>query len=221
MRSYTQPQKLTTTVPQDQKPVQQSKRDRRDQEQIHRCDAVGMIAKEGLPALRRWSPSPRHVFRNRGLSDIDAELEQFAVYPRSAPKGVRDTHLVNEVANLRRCPRPATARSGFPTPIGSKTSAVPAHQRLWSYDFQSFQDPGSQAIEPNKQQPVDAAEGHSLRAFAPQDVELMPKYKVFGFQRSARAEQPDQGVPDQPAKIAHRWNYRPIRGRQSAVLGLR
>jgi hypothetical protein len=68
-------------------------------------------------------------------------------------------------------------------------------------------DPGSQAIEPNKQQPVDAAEDHSLRAFAPQDVELMPKYKVFGFQRSARAEQPDQGVPEQPAKIAHRWNY--------------
>jgi hypothetical protein len=47
----------------------------------------------------------------------------------------------------------------------------------------------------------------------------MPKHKVFGFQRSPRAEQPDQGAPDQPAKIAHRWNYQPIRGRQSAVLG--
>jgi hypothetical protein len=61
------------------------------------------------------------------------------------------------------------------------------------------------------------AEGHSLRAFAPQDVELMPKYKDFGFQCSPRAEQPDQAAPDQPAKIAHRWNYQPIRGRQSAV----
>jgi hypothetical protein len=52
---------------------------------IHRCDAVGMIAKEGLPALRRRSASPRHVLCDRGLPDIDAELEQFAVYPRSAP----------------------------------------------------------------------------------------------------------------------------------------
>jgi hypothetical protein len=31
----------------------------------------------------------------------------------------------------------------------------------------------------------------------------------------SNAEQPNQGVPDQPAKIAHRWNYQPIRGRQS------
>jgi hypothetical protein len=46
----------------------------------------------------------------------------------------------------------------------------------------------------------------------------VPKHKDFGFQRSARPEQPDQGAPDQPAKIAHRWNYPPIRGPQSAVL---
>jgi hypothetical protein len=38
-----------------------------------------------LPALRRRSPSPRHVLCDRGLSDIDAELEQLAVYPRWAP----------------------------------------------------------------------------------------------------------------------------------------
>jgi hypothetical protein len=59
MRGYTQPQKLTTTVPQDQESIQQAKRDRRDQEQIHRCDAVGVIAKKGLPALRRRSPTIR------------------------------------------------------------------------------------------------------------------------------------------------------------------
>ena len=45
---------------------------------------------------------------------------------------------------------------------------------------------------------LDFAEQHA--EFAPEHVELMPKYKVFGFQRSPRAEQPDQGVPDQPAK---------------------
>jgi integrase-like protein len=37
-----------------------------------------------------------------------------------------------------------------------------------------------------------------------------PKHKDFGFQRSARPEQPDQGAPDQPAKIAHQKNYRPL-----------
>ena len=98
---------------------------------------------------------------------------------------------------------------------GASAAASPAS------NLQSVQHPGRQAIKPNKQQAIDAAEGQSLRGFAPQDVELMSKHKDFGFQRSPRPEQPDQGAPDQPAKIAHRSNYRPIRGRRSAVLGLR
>jgi hypothetical protein len=61
----------------------------------------------------------------------------------------------------------------------------------------------------------------SFRGFAPQDIELVSKNEDFGFQRSPRPEQPDQGAPDQSAKIAHRSDYQPIRGRQSAVLGLR
>jgi hypothetical protein len=69
--------------------------------------------------------------------------------------------------------------------------------------------------------PMRTAEGHSLRGFATQDVELVSKNKDFDFQRSPRPEQPDQAAPDQSAKIAHRWDYQPIRERQSAVLGLR
>ena len=161
------------------------------------------------------------VLCNRGLSHIDAELEQLIVYPRSAPKRVCDAHLADEAANIPWCRWPATARSGPPTPIGAETSAMPAQQRLRPNDLHRFQHPRSQSIEPNKQQSVDAPESHSFRRLAPQDVELMPKHKDFDLQRSPRPEQPDQGAPDQPAKIAHRSNYRPIRGRQSAVLGLR
>jgi len=65
-----------------------------------------MIAKKGLPALRRRHPPPRHLLCDRGLSDVDAELEQFAVDPRRAPKRVGDTHLANEAANVRWYPRP-------------------------------------------------------------------------------------------------------------------
>src|SRR3979490_780937 len=106
MRGYTQPQKLATGVLQDQEPVQQPKRDRRNQEQVHRCDAVGMIAKKGLPALRRWRPPPRHVLCDCGLPDIEAKLKQFAVYPGCAPKWICDTHLADESANIPRCRRP-------------------------------------------------------------------------------------------------------------------
>src|ERR1700704_5510985 len=53
MRGHTQPQQLATGVLQDQEAVQQPKRDRRDQEQVHRCDADSVIVKEGLPVPRR------------------------------------------------------------------------------------------------------------------------------------------------------------------------
>src|SRR5262249_34655824 len=134
-----------------------------------------------------------------------------------APKRICDTHLANETANVARRRRPATARAGFSAPIVLEACTVPAHQGLRPYNLQSVQHPGSQAVEPNKQQPVDAPEGHSLRGFASQNVQLMPKYEDFGFQRSPRPEQPDQPAPDQSAKIAHRSDYRPIRGCQSAV----
>ena len=42
--------------------------------------------------------------------------------------------------------------------------------------------------------------GLCLRGFALQDIELMPKHKDFGFQRSPRPEQADQGAPDQSGK---------------------
>jgi hypothetical protein len=106
-------------------------------------------------------------------------------------------------------------------PEDSEAGTVPAQQRLRPYNLQGVQHPGSQAINPNKQQPVEAAERYSLRVFAPQHVELMPKDKDFGFQRGPSPEQPDKCAPDQSAKIAHRTDYQPIRERQSAALDLR
>jgi len=46
----------------------------------------------------------------------------------------------------------------------------------------------------------------------------MPENDTFGLQPSARLEQTRDKAPDQPAEIAHRGDYHPIRGRQSAVL---
>jgi hypothetical protein len=75
MRGHPQPQHLSAGMPQDQKSIQQPERDRGDHEQIHRRDAVCVIAKKRLPSLGWRMPSPRHVLCNGGLPDIDAELE--------------------------------------------------------------------------------------------------------------------------------------------------
>jgi len=64
---------MVKTIPSDRNPY------------INRNEIVGTtnksidaMAQKGLPALRRWLPSPRHVFCHGGLPDIDAKLEQFA-----------------------------------------------------------------------------------------------------------------------------------------------
>src|SRR5262249_31200106 len=125
-----------------------------------------MITDEGLPALRRRSPSPRHVFCNRGLSDIDAELEQFAMNARCSPKRVRNTHVSDELTNLQRCLWSATARSRFPAPIGSESGAVPTDHRLRFENFQSIQHARIKTIQPDKHQAIDALEGCSFGRFA-------------------------------------------------------
>jgi hypothetical protein len=51
---------------------------------------------------------------------------------------------------------------------------------------------------------LNVAQDHSLRGFALQHIELVSENKDFGFQRSPRPEQSDQGAPDQPANVAHR-----------------
>jgi hypothetical protein len=63
---------------------------------------------------------------DRGLPDIDAELEELTVDARGAPKRVRDAHVSDELPDLTRRSRSSTARSRFPSPIGSETGAVPA-----------------------------------------------------------------------------------------------
>jgi hypothetical protein len=84
VRGYAQPQDLAATVVQYQQPIEQSDRDRRNHEQIHRRDAVSMIAQKRFPPLGRRTPTPIHVFGDRRLPDIDAKLEKLAMDARCA-----------------------------------------------------------------------------------------------------------------------------------------
>src|SRR5258708_39631693 len=97
-----EPQNLSSAVPHDQQSIEQAKRDRRHDEQIHRRDAVGMVAKKSLPALRRWPSSLHHILGHARLADIDAELKQLSVDPRRSPQRVGDAHLADKLAYLCR-----------------------------------------------------------------------------------------------------------------------
>ena len=76
------------------------KGNRRNHKEINRRNPLHMIAKEGLPRLQ-WPIAPRHhVDRNRGLGDLDAELEQLAMDLGSAPQRVLLAHSTDEIAQL-------------------------------------------------------------------------------------------------------------------------
>src|ERR1700726_2354877 len=117
MRCDAKPQNMSPAVPHDQQSIEQAKRDCRHDEQIHRGDAVGMIAKERPPALGRRVSSPDHVLGHAGLSDLDAELEQLAMDPRRSPQRIGNAHLADQLADLQRNCWPATPRFRFPAPI--------------------------------------------------------------------------------------------------------
>src|ERR1700716_3929282 len=109
-----------------------------------------MIIQERPPALGRRPPALCHVLGDCGLTDIDAELEEFTVNTRRAPERVREAHVSNELSDLGRRTWPTTAWSRFPAPVRSETSAMPADYRLRFEDFQSVQHARSQTIQPSK-----------------------------------------------------------------------
>jgi hypothetical protein len=63
------------TVLKYQQSVEEPERNGGNHKQVHRRDAVGMITQERPRALGWRSPTLGHVFGDRRLPDIDAELE--------------------------------------------------------------------------------------------------------------------------------------------------
>ena len=91
-------QDLAATVLQYQQSIEQSEGDGRNHEQVHRRDAVSMIMQERPPALGWRPPTLWHVFGDRGLPDIDAELKEFTVNAWCAPEQISDTHVADELS---------------------------------------------------------------------------------------------------------------------------
>src|SRR3982074_3402963 len=117
MRCDAKPQNLSPAVPHDQQSIEQAKRDCRHAEHMHRTHPAHMIAKECPPALRRRVPSPDHVLGHAGLSDVDAELEQFSMDPRRSPQRIGNAHREDELAYIQPNCWPATPRFRFPAPM--------------------------------------------------------------------------------------------------------
>src|ERR1035441_5635185 len=105
-----------------------------------------MIAQERLPALGWRPPAPCHVFGDRGLANVDAKLEEFAMNPGSAPERIGPAHVSNQLANFERDLWPAAATSRLPSPEQTKTGAMPTDDGLWLHNRQGVQNAGRDPI---------------------------------------------------------------------------
>src|SRR3979409_1075541 len=137
MRCDTKPQNMSPAVPHDQQSIEQAKRDCRHDEHIHRCDPVSVVAEECPPALGRRVSSPDHVLGHAGLSDFDAELEEFSMDSRRSPQRIGNAHLADKLAYLQRNCWPATAAPRLPAPVRSEPGTVPFYDGLWLHNRQS------------------------------------------------------------------------------------
>jgi hypothetical protein len=174
----------------------------RDQE-INRRNPLHMIAKESLRRLQWPIRSGHHVDRNRGLGDLDAELEQLAMDLGSAPQRVLKTHSSDEVAYLLADLRSAPERTGFPSPVGGKTRSMPTHNSLGPDDGNGVKYARTATIEPNEQSTVGPTQMQSMRRALPQDIELMPQNQNFGFELASRFEAVAQHANEKEANCNH------------------
>jgi len=150
------------------------KRYRRNHKQIDRRNAVSMIVQKGLPRLQRPASPRHHILGNRRLGDLDAELEQFAMYLSGAPQRILKVHPSDQVAHLLGDPRAASRRPGFPPPVSGKALAMPAHQGLGPDDGDGINDARAAPIEPDEQSPIGPAQTPlATRRTLLQDVQLM------------------------------------------------
>ena len=92
----------SSSMPYDDKTIEDPERDRWQDKKVDRRDAVGMVAQKRAPALRWWPRVAAHIPSDCRLSDLEAELEQFTMNVWGAPERVRPAHLANERAQFSR-----------------------------------------------------------------------------------------------------------------------
>jgi hypothetical protein len=84
-------QNAPTVVRKHQEHIQDLEPDRRHYKEVDGNQGLQVIVEECPPSLGGRLVATRQALAHTGLADVDAELEQLAVNPRSAPEWVLTT----------------------------------------------------------------------------------------------------------------------------------
>jgi hypothetical protein len=165
IRCDVDPDKVSAGQPDDDQDIEQVKADCRNNEQVHGGDVRGVVTQEGAPSLRGRAASLDHVLRDAGLSDLEAELEQFAMDARRSPQRIFRAHPPDQHAEIRGDLRPASKRAGFPMPVPAEAGPMPTHEGRGPDDRDGLED---RWIQLDQEQAIaicelDATVHHSLQ----------------------------------------------------------
>ena len=98
---------VSSLVAEDDQGVEQLKPSRYDDKHVDGGGAMHVVVQERAPGRGGGLGPPWHVSADRGLADLDAELEQLAVDARSAPKRVCPAYLADQITDLAAHPGPS------------------------------------------------------------------------------------------------------------------
>ena len=154
-------QDLPPVVADDEKAVQNTKRERWDGEEIHCSNGLAMVSEERQPSLHgiwisRSSPDPS---RDTPFRDLATQLEQFAVNARCSPGRILGNHTEDQGADLFADTLPSSylADSGDPRPIQTKPGAMPVHDGSRSDQDERLGPSGPERSQRNPEQLVQGS----------------------------------------------------------------
>jgi hypothetical protein len=175
-------QDLTPVVADDEKTVQNAKRERWDSEEVHRRNGFAMVSEERQPSFQGiWiSRSSSDRSRDTPFRDIETQLEQFAVNARSSPGRILGNHAEDHGANLfaDTLPSSHSSDSGDPGPIQAKPRPMPVHDRSRSDQNERFPPPGPERSQRNPEQLVQVSQS-TARSLRVQSQQLLTESQVF------------------------------------------
>src|SRR5271165_90286 len=130
-------QNATPVVSQYQKHVKHLETDGGHREEVDGDHLGEVVLQESAPGLRRRLVAAQHVFAYAGLTDVDAEFEQFTMDARRAPQGILSAHPADQTADLVGNKRPSRSSvAHLPGPEPAKAGTMPGHDRLGLDDRQ-------------------------------------------------------------------------------------
>jgi hypothetical protein len=135
--------------------------------------------------MRGRSPVSCHILGDRGLTYIDAELEEFAMDPGRAPERIGEAYIPDQLADFEWDLRSAYPRARLPSPEQAKPGPVPADNRLRLDDHQGVQNVGRDPIEARKNEAIKIVEDDPLRRFSAEDIELVAQRHILRLERNA------------------------------------